>query len=201
MAKPQRPELSKISSSEEFRQWYWLKAELVEYCREHKIPYSAGKFELIDRIAHFMDTGEIPQPKRKKTRSKFDWSSETLTPKTIITDNYKNSQNMRGFMQEQIGTHFRFNNDFMNWMRNNVGLTLADAIEAWLAIDARKKDENVQIDIPHHNQLNQYMRDFFDDNPDLSIKEARKCWEYRRSLPSPSGRHRYSKDDLVSLSE
>ncbi|MEL6151398.1 MAG: hypothetical protein AAFR56_17360, partial [Chloroflexota bacterium] len=91
MTDPQRPDINSIHTSEELRRWYWLKAELVVYCRQHSIPYSAGKFELIDRIAHYLDTGEIPRSRRKRATSTFDWAHETLTLDTVITDSYRNN--------------------------------------------------------------------------------------------------------------
>lgn len=199
MTSEQRPDITTIKTAEELRRWYWLKEELVAYCREHKIPYSAGKFELIDRIAHYMDTGTILKPKPKKSTSTFDWANEPLTPETIISDNYKNTQNMRQFMTEQIGKQFGFNIAFMAWMKANVGKTLADAIEQWQMLEALKNDDTFQTDIKEHNQYNQYLRDFFEDNPDLTTKEARICWDYKRSLPSDTGRHIYEAADLSAL--
>jgi len=54
-----RPKLDKSLDAESFRQWYWLKDELVQFCRENGIPPSGGKTELSERIAHFLETGEI----------------------------------------------------------------------------------------------------------------------------------------------
>lgn len=201
MEMEKRPNINSIQSADEFRRWYWLKEELVTYCREHKIPYSAGKFELIERIAQFMDTGKIAKPKRKRKTSSFDWATESLTLDTVITDSYKNNQNVRAFMTEHIGSQFSFNIDFMAWMKGNIGKTLADAIEQWQLLEARKTDSDFQTDIKEHNQYNQYLRDFFENNPHLTIKEARKCWDYKRALPSDTGRHIYEASDLATLDD
>ncbi|MEQ8676033.1 MAG: DUF6434 domain-containing protein [Aggregatilineales bacterium] len=195
----QRPPIKTIKTGAELRRWYWLKEELVAYCQEHGIPYSAGKFELLDRIARFMDTGETPTPKRKNITSKFDWHSEQLSAETIITDSYKNTQNVRRFMTMHIGKHFKFNIDFMAWMRANAGKTLGEAVIQWQDLEARKADANFQTDIADHNQYNQYLRDFFEANPTLTTRDARTCWEFKRSLPTPDGRHVYDADDLQAL--
>jgi len=199
MSEQQRPDINQIQSGNELRRWYWLKSELVDYCREHKIPYGGGKFELVDRIAYYLDTGEIKRQSSKKTTSKFNWAKETLTLETIITDSYKNNRNVREFMQQYLGQSFSFNMTFMNWMRDNTGKTLADAIEFWRGVEIQKSEGRFEQEIPDHNQYNQYMRDFFADNPKLTIKEARQCWDYKRQLPSDSGRHIYEPDDLASL--
>ena len=42
-----------------FRNFYYLKQELVDFCRENALPVSGGKIELTDRIACFLDTGKV----------------------------------------------------------------------------------------------------------------------------------------------
>lgn len=199
MSEQQRPPIKTIKTGDEFKRWYWLKSELVAYCREHSIPYSAGKFELIDRITHYLDTGNIPKTKRKTATSDFDWANETLTLKTVITDSYKNNQNMRAFMQEHVGEGFSFKTPFMKWMKTNTGKTLADAIAFWQQLQTQENADDFESTIADHNQFNQYYRDFFKDNPDLTTRDARRCWDYKRSLPSDDGRHRYEASDLVAL--
>ncbi|MGL5913858.1 MAG: DUF6434 domain-containing protein [Bacteroidales bacterium] len=61
--------------------------------------------------------------KFEKPHSNFDWNVERLTLETIITDNYKNPENVRAFLTTEIGKHFKFNVLFMNWMKQNNGKT------------------------------------------------------------------------------
>jgi len=192
-----RPDLINIKTAEEFRQWYWLKQELVDYCKLIKINYAGSKAAITDRIAEILTTGVIKENnKTKKPRptSKFNWAKEVLTPDTIITDSYKNGQNTRQFFQKEIGPSFKFNIDFMAWMKANCGKTLKDAVAQWYLLEERKKDKTFKSTIPPSNQYNQYMRDFFADNPDKTIKDARKYWSLKRSLP---GHNKYEKSDLA----
>ena len=64
----ERPVLDKNLDSKTFRDYYYLKEELVNFCRENGIPVSGGKIEITDRIAYFLDTGKIlsAQTTRKK---------------------------------------------------------------------------------------------------------------------------------------
>ena len=62
----ERPILDKNLDSATFRNFYFLKEELVNFCRENGLPSSGGKIEITDRIAHFLDTGEILSVSRKK---------------------------------------------------------------------------------------------------------------------------------------
>jgi Domain of unknown function (DUF6434)/SAP domain-containing new25 len=190
-----RPNIDDISSGESLKKWYWLKAELVTFCKKIGINYSGSKFEILDRIALSLDAEKVVlEEKKVKPSSKFDWSKETLTLDTLITDSYTNGPNTRTFFKEYCGTKFSFSIPFMTWMKQNVGKTLRDAVKAWDKINAELKDKNTKSVIPEGNQYNQYMRDFFADNPDKTIKEARHFWQLKRDLPL--GKHRYERSDL-----
>lgn len=54
-----RPILNKELDSKTFRNYYFLKEELVNFCRENGMPTSGSKIEIADRIAYFLDTGKI----------------------------------------------------------------------------------------------------------------------------------------------
>lgn len=62
----------------------------------------------------------------------IDWHSALLTRSTRVDKNYKNTQNVRGFMMEQCGEHFRFDRDFMAWIRNGSEKNLGDVVDEWL---------------------------------------------------------------------
>lgn len=194
-----RPKLQKISSAEEFKNWYWLKEELISYCREVGIKTTGAKFEIAERIINYLNTGETqtnqkPDKLIQKPTSKFDWKNEQLTVDTVITDNYKNNSNVRKFFLQQVGGKFSFSIDLMQWMKDNIGKTLGDAVVEWHRLQELKKNPNYQSVIPAHNQYNQYTRDFLTDNPDKSIEDARKYWKLKRSKP---GTLKYSKADLL----
>ncbi len=196
-----RPNINSVTSGEELKRWYWLKAELVTYCKQAGISYLGAKFDILERIALALDEGisktkspVSPAKSNSKPNSKFDWHSAVLSPETIITDSYKNSQNARRFFIQHCGEQFHFSIPFMQFMKANCGKTLQDAIHEWKRLDQQNKDKNFKREIPAGNQYNQYIRDFFADNPELSIKEARHFWQLKRSLPL--GRHVYERSDL-----
>lgn len=199
-----RPDLSAIESSSELRRWYWLKSELETHAKALGLRSTGGKFTILDRIAHYLDTGETVWPGDKKSKpvSKFDWHSVELTLETVVTDSYKNSQNVRRFFKAHAGADFKFNIRFMNnirfmkWMRENSGKTLREAVAAYLAQKKEAAQPGFQSDIAHHNQFNQYTRDFLADNPELGMGDVRKYWALKRYLPSETGRHVYEQTDL-----
>ena len=64
-----RPVLDRNLDSKTFRDYYYLKEELVNFCRENGIPVSGGKIEIADRIAYFLETGKIlPVSSERKER-------------------------------------------------------------------------------------------------------------------------------------
>ena len=194
----QRPAIETITSGVEMRRWYWLKEELVDEARRVGVKTAGGKFTILERLAHHLDTGETKWPgdKKAKPTSTFDWANEKLTPETVITDNYKNNQNVRAFFQAHADPSFKFHMAFMDWMRTHIGHPLKDAVEAWHVMEEERSQPEFQSKIAHHNQFNQYTRDFLADNPDLGMKEVRKFWALKRALPSDDGRHVYARSDL-----
>jgi Domain of unknown function (DUF6434)/SAP domain-containing new25 len=191
----ERPHFSDIKTGDEFKRWYWLKEELVAYCKLANISCVGVKFDILERIAQHLDNDSFVEKTRTlNPKSKFDWHSEPLHLDTIITDSYKNGQNVRRFFQTHCDPKFSFNIAFMAWMTQNVGKTLQDAVSEWQRLNAQMKDKNFKTDIPKGNQYNQYLRDFFEDNPTKTLKEARRFWELKRALPLEF--HKYERSDL-----
>lgn len=193
-----RPEIASISTGAELRRWYWRKDELVARARDLGVKTTGGKFLILDRIAHVLDTGEtrFPGDVTQKPTSRFDWHSAPLSRQTVITDSYRNSRNVRRFFKAELGDGFKFNTAFMDWMRNNTGKTLAQACDAYRAIQASDYAPGARRTIRDHNQFNQYTRDFLDDNPGASLDDVRRVWALKIQQPSETGRHVYQPSDL-----
>ena len=66
-----RPALSLNLNSKTFRDFYYLKEELIEFCRDNNLPVSGGKIEITERIAYFLETGKVmTTPKKVATKNK-----------------------------------------------------------------------------------------------------------------------------------
>lgn len=187
----ERPVLDKNLDSAAFRSFYYLKEELVNFCREHGLPASGGKTEITDRIAHFLDTGEIVSvPGRKKAAV----PAGDMDLNTKIEPDFVCTEKHRAFFKEQIGAGFSFYVAFQKWLKGNPGKTYREAIAAYYQILEEKKNGKTTID--RQFEYNAYIRDFFADNPGKSLKDAIACWKYKKQM---QGHHRYERADLTAL--
>jgi len=190
----ERPELNDNISVTDFKEFYWLKNELIDFCKSNGISTIGGKKELADRIIAFLQTGTITKTTTKEqTKSKFDWNNAVITLDTIITDNYRNSEHVRAFMKQEIGSSFHFNTEFMQWMKQNIGKTVSEAITEWKRMNELKKNKNYRTTISSQFEYNAYIRDFLADNKDKTLKDAIQYWKLKRNQ---RGDNAYSKKDL-----
>lgn len=187
----ERPDLNRRLDGNTFRKFYYLKEELVEFCRENKLPVSGGKMELTERIAYYLDTGNVLAASVKAKRTK---NIGIITEETKIEPNIVCSEQHRAFFKEKIGNSFSFNVAFQKWLKSNTGKTYKEAILAYYEILAEKKKGKTTID--KQFEYNAYIRDFFADNRGKSLEEAIKCWKYKKGL---QGHNRYEKSDLIAL--
>lgn len=187
----ERTELNKELDAAAFRSFYYLKQELADFCKENGLPTTGSKAELTDRIAHFLDTGNVLKSSAKR---KTSVNIGTLTEDTVIEQNIVCSEKHRAFFSEKIGKSFSFNVLFQKWLKANTGKTYGDAIRAYYRILEEKKQRKTEIG--GQFEYNTYIRDFFADNPGKNLHDAIVCWNHKKSLP---GHHRYEQSDLSAL--
>ena len=187
----ERPELNRELDGKTFRSYYYLKEELVGFCRENNLPVSGGKIELTDRIACFLDTGKVLETSAKRTTT---INVGLITEDTVIEPNIVCSEKHRAFFPKKIGKSFSFNVLFQKWLKGNAGKTYGDAINAYYQILEEKKKGKTTID--KQFEYNTYIRDFFENNQGRSLEEAITCWKYKKSL---QGHNRYEQSDLIAL--
>lgn len=166
----ERPDLSAKLDAATFRSYYYLKEELVSFCRENGLPASGGKEEITERIACYLDTGRIT-PVKKVSKSRKEVG--VITEQTIIEPDFVCSEKHRAFFKEKIGNSFSFPVAFQKWLKSNSGKTYAQAIEAYYQILEEKKKGKTVID--RQFEYNTYIRDFLRRIP------ARPC---SRRLPA-----------------
>lgn len=187
----ERPNLDINLDSKIFKEYYYLKEELIDFCRKNNLQTTDGKLELTERIANFLDTGEKTYKPRNNRKTII---TNEITLDTIIEENFVCSKKHRAFYKAQIGNSFSFNVAFQKWLKSNAGKTYQDSIIAYYQILENKKKNKTTID--KQFEYNTYIRDFFNDNKDKNLEQAIKCWKYKKSL---KGHNKYERDDLKAL--
>ncbi len=186
-----RPELSGRLSAEAFRSYYYLKEELVAFCKAAGLPAGGGKLEITERIARYLDTGAAP-PARPASRPAS--GAPVLTEDAVIEENLVCSERHRAFFREKLGASFSFNVPFQRWLKANAGKTYAEALDAYQRLLAQKRAKALPID--RQFEYNAYIRAFFADNPGKTLGQAIRCWQYKKGL---AGTHAYDPSDLQAL--
>ena len=188
-----RPDLNKKLDSKTFRNYYYLKEELIDFCRENGLLVSGGKIEITDRIAHFLETGEVLSITTVKKKAPV---ISGIDEDTRIETDFVCSEMHRAFFKEHIGNSFSFNVAFQKWLKSNAGKTYKEAIAAYYDILEEKKRGKTKID--KQFEYNTYIRDFFADNQGKTLEDAIQCWKYKKQL---QGHNRYERSDLVAIEE
>lgn len=172
-----KPSLVRNLSKETFLDYYWLKTELQEFCRDSGMSASGSKEDLTERIALFLETGKKSAPKRTSRKSGIK-NPEPLSLQTVITNTHRCSQDVRAFFKEVIGPHFHFSTYIQTYFKQNVGKTYEDAIAAWHEEEERKKSPDYERQIGAQFQYNQFTRDFFQDpqNKGKTRQDAIDAW-------------------------
>lgn len=186
-----KPVLNKDLDENIFRSYYYLKEDLIKFCKENNLPTTGGKIEITERIAYFLKTGQILVNSSKRIKPE---PVAPLTESSLIEPNLVCSEKHRAFFKEKIGKSFTFNVLFQKWLKDNAGKTYHEAIEAYRKILEEKK--NNKTEIAKQFEYNTYIRDFFQDNPTKCLNDAITCWNYKKTQ---AGLHRYEPQDLAAL--
>ena len=182
--------LTKNLTAEEFKNYYFLKDELKEFCRSEGLNVSGNKQDLENRIIYYLSTGNpLEEPSIKRNYSN-NLSEIKLDSK--LGENFKCSEDKRVFFEKHVGKGFKFKVNFQKWLKSNPEKTYGDAVNAYFEIISSKKKTKIDKQF----QYNQYIRDFFEDNNDKSLDDAIRCWNYKKSI---KGHNRYEKTDLEAL--
>ncbi len=118
--KTMRPELTKDLPIKDFTDFYWLKTDLQQFCRENNISSSGSKMELSKRIEVFLTNGDTQQSKTPSKRRSPSKTQAPLTLDTVITENHRCSQEVRAFFKEAIHPTFHFSTYIQNYFKENL---------------------------------------------------------------------------------
>ncbi len=189
-----RPDLNKGISIKDFKDFYWLKSELMNFCREIGVSSSGGKIEITNRISEYLKTGKITKSATNK-KPKLPKATQPITKETVIGIEYRTYKEKKEFLKSVIGNQFHFTIHLLDYFKENTGKrTYGDLIKEWYKEQELKKDPSFVKKIAPQFEYNTYIRDFMKDNPNRKRNDAIKYWKIKKSLP---GNNKYSKNDLM----
>jgi hypothetical protein len=91
-----RPELNKNISLKDFQDFYWLKVELVDFCREVGISSDGGKIEIANKILEYFETGKVTKKLTTK-KTKLLKSTLPISQGTILGIEHRTYKEKKNF--------------------------------------------------------------------------------------------------------
>lgn len=189
-----RPELDIHLDADIFCQYYYLKEELIAFCREQGLSASGGKEEITERIAIFLKTGKKTPAVRKQRKKPVQRTA--IRKEDLIEAEFVCTQTHRAYFEQELGSSFSFHVAFQKWLKANAGKTYAEALEAYETIQQKQTKGTTVID--RQFEYNTYIRAFFAANKDRTLADAITCWKYKKQQ---KGSHMYEDADLIVLQD
>lgn len=191
-----RVALTPSTSVRDFRDFYWLKAELQQFCRSNGLSTSGGKREIADRIEHFLRTGKrlghVPSPERTAGEGRPQ-ALGALSMSTRAPAGFRCTQEARAFFESSLGAAFRFTVTLQQFIKDHLGITFGEIAEEWKRQEAERK-AGIRPEIAPQFEYNQFTRDFFAD-PLNRGKTRRDCIEAWRRTRARRGENKYRLED------
>ncbi len=195
-----RVTLSKRTRPEDFRDFYWLKRELQDFCRAHGLATSGGKREIAARIEHFLRTGqrlravatrpaETAAARRVNTTAAAELSMTTRAPA-----GFRCTQEARQFFERHLGKRFRFTVTLQDFIKAHPGVTFRKIADEWQRQDALRRAGAWQPAISPQFEYNQFTRDYHAD-PRNQGKTHRDCLQAWNRVRARRGDHKYRAQD------
>lgn len=183
-----RPRLSRRTSADRFREYYWLKAELAEFAVAHGILASGKKRDIAARIERFLRTGSAqPEAKRKPRKPVGPRDSQLPLTRSTPVVHWVCDDSTRAFFEQQLGASFHFTVGLNRLARSGKSLTYGDLIDAWLGEKQRRRDPAYKPRLGRSGEYNLYVRDFFADpaNAGKTLRDAATGWNQVKKNRGP----------------
>ena len=170
-----RPELKPDTDAVAFSDHYWLRKELVVFCRSNGLSTAGSKQDLTDRIAAMLTGTPQPLVQRRPSRKNMP---VVFTRETPIGPGWRCSQALRAFISAEIGRPFRFDRFMRKQIKVGDGTSLGAAIDAW------RKQEGRSYEIEPQFQYNRFTREYREHVPKAPHSEIVAAWRRYREMPS-----------------
>lgn len=179
--------LSNLKSINDLHERYWLKLELIKFCKVNKLPTQGSKIELIERIDSFFKTGVASSHTSKKLTDKD--SLRPITKNTLVK-NYNSDAKTREFFVSNLGIKFKFNSylrQFTDKKNIKANTTYGDLATGWIVFENEKKGSKPSIS--KQFEYNQFIQDYFSNENNGTLQQATSAW---KTVKVQKGAHTYA---------
>lgn len=187
---------TEITSPDDLKYYYWMKSDLMMFCKKQGLSTRGAKSDLMERIRVYLSTGHRIEYKPKRKQGESD-SLKCITRDTPVK-NYKNDAETRRFFVKHIGKKFKFNaylRQFTNPANVLPNMTYGDLIEGWASFENSRKNSNEPVISPQF-EYNKFIKDFFSHEKGATLSNAISAWKI---LISKKGSRTYEKFKLLNL--
>ena len=172
----QRPPLNAAIDPAVFLEHYWLKDELTAFCREHGLKCDGPKRLLSLRVAAFLN-GETPPPAGPRRKSKP--MPRQFSRDTVIGDGWRCSQELRAFLESELGAGFRFDRFMRDRIHNGRGQTLGEVMSEWAA----RAGASTRSEIEPQFEYNRFVREYRSITSGAAHADIVAAWRRHRDTP------------------
>jgi len=176
-----RPPLTTSTSLADFRARYWLKSDLVGFCRKQRISPAGGKLDIAERIECFLQTGKVVRGRKVRRLIAARPMPVHFTRETIVGKGWRCTTALRSFFEREIGPSFHFNAAMRDFIHGGVGKPLSRGIAVWEKAQRKPKGSTT---IGPQFEFNRHMRAYFRENPGRSHTDAIAAWKKEKAMRS-----------------
>lgn len=160
---------------------YMNMSELKDICIQYGLPAEGKKVNRIERIIHYLKTGNIlkmpaiPEVSKAKPKTSYPLKAETL----ILKGSFKNDLKTRKFFKSLIGEHFHYTAFGIDWIeekwRKGKPPTYAEFAKFWQKEYLHRKNSkaNPKREWAYLSFIQRYQA----AHPQASKKEITEQWE------------------------
>ncbi|MEU6064776.1 DUF6434 domain-containing protein [Streptomyces sp. NPDC047082] len=178
-----RPALTADLTGAELLRWYWTLDELTGLARTLGVARHGGKVALTARLAAALDGLPLPGAPVRRGPATAQLA-EPVDADTVIPAGQRCSQVLRRYFVEAIGPGFHFDAFMRDFIAQNPGRTLADAVAHW---HTTRPDAARPREIDEQFEFNRFTSAWHRQNPAGTRAQALEAWYAHRALPKAPG--------------
>ncbi len=189
----ERPKLGPDISLDDYLNYYWLKSELVSFCREVGINPDGWKLEIHERIVEYLTTRKIVRKRVATARAQSNEDILNITLDTIVLSSFKRNPETTAFFKS-VDSRFHYSVRLNKYIRDHIGeITYGDIVTEWKKEYNQKKRGIKTTPALPQCEYNQFIKDYLADNKDRGFKDAVAAWNVKKTM---RGDNVYHKEEL-----